>query len=412
MPSPRLARWLATISQLDPARIELGLERTQAVFSRLSLPSITPTYVVAGTNGKGSVVRLIDRALGLQGYRVGRYTSPHLVHFRERIAVDDEPLQDDAIADAFDAVEQAREDTPLTYFEFTTLAALWAFSAERCTARVLEVGLGGRLDAVNVVDPDVAVVTNIGLDHQQWLGDTREQIGFEKAGVFRPARPAVIGDRRPPISLPAHADKIGSVVRMRGVHFDLECKDTKIIWHGTDRRVAAIPGYTPEHLLDNVATALAALEVADRLDIDETSVAAWIEESQAPARQEQCEALGRTWLLDVAHNTESVEALAARLSSHLPVTIIIGVMRDKPVADMLRVLAPYASRWIAVGAHAPRAMTSAELAARISSVTGKPALVAGSPVAGLRAAIRVTQPDEQIVVVGSFPVVGAVRAAL
>jgi len=211
-PPSTLVEWLAYLETLHPKTIALGLERVESVASRLNVKPVCPVITVAGTNGKGSTCALLEQMLLADGYRVAMYTSPHLLRYNERVRIDGVEASDAALRDAFAAVEAVRAGTPLTYFEFGTLGALWLFARQKLDALILEVGLGGRLDAVNVVDPDVAVVTTVAIDHVDYLGATREDIGHEKAGIFRPAKPAICADPNPPSSLIAHAAAIGATL--------------------------------------------------------------------------------------------------------------------------------------------------------------------------------------------------------
>ena len=391
----------------------LGLERISRVHDRLEAELDVPTVVVAGTNGKGSCVHLLDALLTARGLGVGRYTSPHLVDFRERIHVRGEPVTDAALVAAFERVEQARGAVELSYFEFATLAAFDVFRAAAVDARVLEIGLGGRLDAVNVVSASGALLTNVGLDHQRWLGTTREAIGAEKAAVFRAGRPAVVASREPPDSVLRHAERIGARLRCLGRDFDAVDSGAGWRWHGAHRVVDGLSDARGPHQRDNASGCLALLEALELLPGDD-AVRAAVADAAPPARLERI-AGAPSLLLDVSHNVESVARLHGWLAAHpdaSETSLILGVMRDKPVDEMIAALAPVVDRWIAVAAPGNRPLDADALAGRIAAVVGAPALVAGSPVAGLRAARALTAPTGRIVVAGSFPVVGAVRARL
>ncbi|MCI0749880.1 MAG: bifunctional folylpolyglutamate synthase/dihydrofolate synthase, partial [Nevskiales bacterium] len=237
-----LEDWLHWQETLHPQVIALGLERVRTVALRLALPAPDLcTLTVAGTNGKGSSVALLSEIYGAAGYRVGRYTSPHLLRYNERVTVNGRAASDAELCRAFAAVEQARRNIPLTYFEFGTLAALWLFREARLQIQVLEVGLGGRLDAVNIVDADGALVTPIGLDHGEFLGDTREQIGFEKAGILRPRRPAVCADPDPPASLQVHAESVGAPLYRPNEHYRYQVSADVWHWQGLGRRYKKLP---------------------------------------------------------------------------------------------------------------------------------------------------------------------------
>ncbi|MEO0616436.1 MAG: Mur ligase family protein [Pseudomonadota bacterium] len=408
-----MSRWLARLARLDPGRMVLGLDRIADVYGRLDAEIDVPTLVVAGTNGKGSCVHLLDALLSAQGIRVGRYTSPHLVDFCERIYVGGAPVTDEALVSAFEAVEAARGDTELSYFEYATLAAFAVFRAENVGARVLEVGLGGRLDAVNVVAADGALLTNVGLDHQRWLGDTREAIGHEKAGVFRRDKAAVIATRDIPDSVLAHAADVGARVLALGQDFDSEAGEGPWSWRGAARNIDSLDADCDVAMRDNASGCLALLEALSLLPEDAV-VRTQLATARPPARLEQVAGTPPV-LLDVAHNVESVARLRAWLESNPREggnTLVFGAMRDKPVDDLLGQLVPVTARWIAVAASGARPLEADVLARRMAQVSGMPALIAGSPAAGLREARRLTPDDGRIVVAGSFPVVGAVRARL
>ncbi|MEM1440255.1 MAG: folylpolyglutamate synthase/dihydrofolate synthase family protein [Pseudomonadota bacterium] len=412
-PTAALSRWLARLARLDPGRMVLGLERIADVYARLDAEMEVPTVVVAGTNGKGSCVHLLDALLSAQGIRVGRYTSPHLVDFRERIHVGGAPVSDDALVSALEAVELARAETALSYFEFATLAAFAVFRAEGVGARVLEVGLGGRLDAVNVVATDAALLTNVGLDHQRWLGNTREAIGREKAGVFRGGKPAVIATRDVPDSVLSHAADVGARVLRLGRDFEADASAGAWTWRGVERVIDGLDAHCDAAMRDNASGCLALLEALSLLP-DDAAARGPVATARPPARLEEV-AGAPPVLLDVAHNVESVVRLRAWLESEPAEggnTLVFGVMRDKPVDAMLAQLAPVTARWIAVAADGGRPLEADLLARHMAQASGLPALIAGSPAAGLREARRLTPEAGRIVIAGSFPVVGAVRARL
>ena len=408
-PSPALARWLNRIHRLDPARIELGLSRVNAVLPRLELPGDAITITVAGTNGKGTSVYWLDHLLRVQGYRVGRFVSPHLSRFNERIAVGGEPIDDDLLVAAFERVADAQEDTPLTYFEFTTLAALVVFHAAGVEAQVLEVGLGGRLDAVNAVLPDACLLTSVAFDHQRWLGDTLDDIGREKAGIFRASVPAVIATPEVPSSVLQVAEQVGADTWLAGRDFLRVANG----YQGRDRQIALPAGEdgVANSLLAAVVAVLESLGLLGRLQAADLAA---ITDVRAPGRLETFPGAPPT-LLDVAHNPHAIERLARRLAARPSAggdTLVFGAMRDKPIDEMLALLRPVIARWVAVASDSPRAASVTELASRMAAVTGVPALMGGTPGGGWRAGRALTPRDGRVVVAGSFPVVGAVRCRL
>ncbi|MEM6820113.1 MAG: folylpolyglutamate synthase/dihydrofolate synthase family protein [Pseudomonadota bacterium] len=407
--SPELAEWLGRINTLDPSRIELGLARVNAVLPRLGIDRDILTISVAGTNGKGTSVHLVDSLLRAVGNRVGRYTSPHLSRFNERIAIDNEPVSDAELIAAFEAVATAQLDTPLTYFEFTTLAALVVFSRASVAVQVLEVGLGGRLDAVNAVIPDACLLTGVDFDHQKWLGDTLDAIGREKAGIFRASVPAVVATPNPPKSVLETARAVAADLWRAGDDFAVD----EGRYRGRDRTLD-LPELNDPVQLQLLAGVLAVLESLGLLVRIRTRDIEDALGTPIPARLELI-TREHELLLDVAHNPQSIDRLAAWLQAN-PArrgnTLVMGAMRDKPVAQLVERLTQVIDRWIAVAADLERAMEAAELAAIMAQAAGAPALVAGSPIAGLRSAESLTPQGGRIVVAGSFPVVGAIRAAL
>ncbi|MEO0365288.1 MAG: folylpolyglutamate synthase/dihydrofolate synthase family protein [Pseudomonadota bacterium] len=404
-----LALWLDRINTLDPSRVELGLSRIRAVLPRLGLGNDAITITVAGTNGKGSSVYWLDAFLRRMDLRVGRYTSPHLSSFNERIAVDGQTVSDAALVQAFEDVAAAQQGVELTYFEFTTLAALIVFANAAVDVQVLEVGLGGRLDAVNAVIPDACLLTGVDFDHQRWLGDSLEAIGREKAGIFRASVPAVIATVDPPSSVLEVAHAVGADVWLLGQDFEIANQE----YRGRDRRasVALSSDNVATSLLSGVLATLESLGLLNRLS--DADIAA-VQRVRPPGRLEWFE--GRPGvLLDVAHNPQSIGRLAQWLERSRDMndtTLVFGAMLDKPIAEMLDRLAGVVDRWVAVCAGGERAMPADALGAMMVNVSGRAAMIAGSPVAGLNAARSRTPADGRIVVAGSFPVVGSVRAAL
>ncbi len=356
-----LVQWLAWQETLHPAEMELGLERVRAVLERLGLASPPfPVVTVAGTNGKGSTVAYLEAVLAAAGHRPGAYTSPHLRRYNERIRVAGIEAADDELVRAFERVEAARGDVPLTYFEFGTLAALVHFTEAEVDLALLEVGLGGRLDAVNAVDPALCVVTPIDLDHQAWLGPDREAIGAEKAGILRPGVPVVVSDRDPPASLLARARALGAPVDRLGVDFHIDANGR---WHGPtgvwDLPPLGLPG---AHQRDNAAGAVMALgRLRGRFPWDGAALARGLAGARLPGRQERLPGAPEWWL-DVGHNPHAARALAAALAADpRPTVAVVGMLADKdsgaflaPLLSHLQALHLAGLDDLARGAHAAR----------------------------------------------------------
>jgi dihydrofolate synthase/folylpolyglutamate synthase len=310
--------WLAFIERQHTQPIALGLDRVRSVAGVLGQRQACPVILVGGTNGKGSTCAMLERILLAAGYRVGLYTSPHLLRYNERVRIDGRPVGDEALCAGFARVEKARvsrDDTPLTYFEFGTLCAWEVFAAEPLDAIILEVGLGGRLDATNLYDPDVAIVTGIDLDHMDYLGPTREHIGFEKAGIFRTGRPAICGDARPPQRLVEHAAAIGAELQVLGRDFGFERQEGQWQFHGRHGRRSglAFPALRGNRQLDNASCVLAALdELRASLPVAMQDIRRGLAEVELAGRFQVLP--GRpAVVLDVAHNPQAARVLADKI---------------------------------------------------------------------------------------------------
>lgn len=360
-----LAGWLAHLEARNRDAIVLGLERVQAVADRLGLRPTCPVITVGGTNGKGSVCAYLAAMLLASGMRVGCYTSPHLLRYNERVRIAGKEVGDGALCEAFAAVETARGDTPLTYFEQGTLAAFWLFLREKVEVLVLEVGLGGRLDAVNIWDPDCAVVTSVDLDHQGFLGDTREAIGFEKAGIFRPGRPAVCGDEDPPASLLEHARNISA--RLLRMGHEIHVEDQGVTWSlrvgDTVYPALPRPAMAGGHQLANAACAITALQLLrERLPVTRQALREGLAQARQPGR---FQVVGRQPLriLDVAHNPHAARALAANLAGLRAMSgpagksiAVLAMLADKDVQGVIEPLLPHVQRWHVAGLGGPRGL--------------------------------------------------------
>jgi dihydrofolate synthase/folylpolyglutamate synthase len=403
-----LAGWLEYIERQHPQSIALGLDRVSAVFSALEINISCPVVIVGGTNGKGSTCTMLAAILNSAGYRTGLYTSPHLVRYNERVRVAGREADDDALCEAFAAVERARGAIPLTYFEFGTLAAFVLFSRENIEALILEVGLGGRLDAVNVLDADCAVLTSIGIDHVEYLGNTREDIGREKAGIFRAGRPAVIADANPPASVLAEIQRVGALPVMLGRDFGYAKQGTQWSYWGPagKRSGLAHPALRGNVQLRNASTAIAALDtLRQRLPVAMKDVRRALAEVSLPGRFQVLPGRPQV-VLDVAHNPEAAAVLAANLgdSGFSPDTIaVFGMLRDKDIAGVVRAVAPRVSRWHLATLPGPRGAQAAELMMVLQQEKiASPAYEHASVAEGLTAARKEAAENDKIVVFGSF----------
>src|SRR5277367_666885 len=366
-----LEQWLAYQTQVHPQAIDLGLDRLRVVLERLQWrqPRV-PVVTVAGTNGKGSVAAYCTAILSAAGNRVGTFTSPHLRDYRERIRVDDRCVYVDELVGAFEKIESARGEVALTFFEFNALAALLILDAARLDAWVLEVGMGGRLDAVNVIDPNVAVVTSIGLDHQEYLGHTLEAIAREKAGIFRKGRTAVIGGREPAPVLESEARRIGAPLKRLAIEYNYVLDGSGWRYRGTrwDLPQLPAPALMGDIQFANAAAALAALEEIDppqRILAD--AIAQGLKSARLSARFQVIKSSGLpTWILDVAHNPDAARVLARNLSagSSMGKTFAVcGILADKDAASIAAILDPQIDAWWCTSLDGARGRSGGELAA-------------------------------------------------
>ena len=403
-----LAQWLEHIERQHAASIALGLERVARVLSKLRITLDCPVIVVGGTNGKGSTCAMLEAMLRAAGYRTGLYTSPHLVRYNERVRIAGAEASDEALADSFAAVDAARGDVPLTYFEFGTLGMLHLFARENLDAAVLEVGLGGRLDAVNVIDADCAVLTSVAIDHVEYLGADREAIGREKAGIFRPGRPAVVADPHPPHSV------LDAQARLLLIGRDFGYAEEGPQWSywgpGGRRGGLAHPALRGRMQLRNAAAALCALEtLRERLPLAMQEARRGLAEVSLPGRFQVVPGRPQV-ILDVAHNVEAARTLAENLaaSPFAPETIAVcGMLRDKDIDGVLREMAPRVTRWHLASLPGPRGASAAFLRERLGE--GDKYDSVGEAFA---AALGSAGENDKIVVFGSFLTVGEVTAWL
>ena len=368
-----LQTWLSYLESLHRTSIDLGLERIKAVADQLNLVLPYIKITVGGTNGKGSTCAMLEAILQAAGYKAGMYTSPHLVSFNERIRINGDFASDEQIIEQFHRIEQARGEITLSYFEYTTLAALMLFEQEKMDVAILEVGLGGRLDAVNMVDADCAIITSVDIDHTDYLGDTREKIGFEKAHIFRPGCPAVCADPMPPQSIIDYANKIQADLWLFGKDFNYSGDRQQWAYGGRGQRRSglAYPSLRGANQLLNASAALAALEaLRPKLAVPQQAVRIGLSQVQLPGRM-QILAGTPTVVLDVAHNPHAVAALGQSLDAmgHFPHTYaVVGMLGDKDIASVVTKLAHRVDHWYCASLPGPRGVSGAELAELVRNV--------------------------------------------
>ncbi|MCM2130588.1 bifunctional tetrahydrofolate synthase/dihydrofolate synthase [Larsenimonas rhizosphaerae] len=407
-----LEQWLTLLERRHPVAIDMGLDRIRVVADRLGLtdrPIADRVVTVAGTNGKGSTVAMLNALASHHGLRCAVYTSPHLLHYNERIRLSDGLVRDAELVRAFEAIDDACGETSLTYFEAGTLAALWLIQQDAPDIAVLEVGLGGRLDAVNLVDADVAVVTTVAQDHADYLGNDLQNIGREKAGIMRAGRPAVLGSEHLPSSVAAHAEEIGAVpVYCLGQDFRRTEPDGEFWhWQGRDtdgERVGLSDLPDPGLPLDNAATALQALMLAD-VSLTASAVEQAFKQVELPGRMQWLHRAGRQWCLDVAHNPHAAEYLAQRLCQRPPGhrICILAMLGDKDAEGVIRALMPVVDEWRVAGLPGERARDAASLALEVQRLGGHVTAcheTPGKAVSNLLASSD--HPSADVLVCGSF----------
>ncbi len=415
-----LEQWLEWQAGLHPREIELGLGRVAAVWQRLR-PEGVPCKIitVAGTNGKGSSVAILEAILLAAGYRTGAYTSPHLQRYNERIRLSGKEATDQRICRAFERIEQARGDILLTYFEFGTLAALDIFADEQLDVAILEVGLGGRLDAVNIVDPDVALITPLSIDHSDWLGDTLEQIGREKAGIMRPGRPVVCTMPAPPSSLLLRAQRLAAPLYLAGRDFRWQRQEGGWQWqHGSRLRSGLpLPFLRGSYQLQNAAGALMCLQLLQSaLPVDQRAVRQGLQTATLNGRFQVMG--GRPLMLfDVAHNPQAARVLAddlRQLFCQGRRRALFSMLGDKDVAAVVGLLAPLIDQWYLTPLAVERGLTTDELADELLAAGVAPAAIQcfHEPAAAFAQARADASDDDQLLIIGSFYLVGAVQALI
>jgi dihydrofolate synthase / folylpolyglutamate synthase len=417
--SPSLDAWLSYLEQLHPSAIDMGLTRVANVRDAMGLKPDFPVLLVGGTNGKGSVCTMLSSVLHAAGYKVGTYTSPHLLHYHERVAINLQPASDADIVASFQTIEAARGEISLTYFEFGTLAAMQQFMAAGVDVAVLEVGLGGRLDAVNVFEPLASAVVNVGLDHQSYLGDTREAIGFEKAGIYRANKIAICADPEPPLSLINEARRIGADLQLIGQDFGFEKQAEGQQWtwwnkNGVRRHALPFPALRGQYQLGNAAVVLALLDaVKDVLPIGIGDIKRGLLEVELAARFQVLP--GRpAVVLDVGHNPHAAKVLRANLDSmgFYPVThAVMGMMADKDIAGVVALLADRIDVWHLAAPQLPRAASPEQLANIVSSLTPRAQInIYENVELAFTAACKLATESDRILAFGSFYTVAEVMA--
>lgn len=419
-----LPDWLAMLeTRHSETQINMGLDRVQAVKARMQLAFTCPVIMVAGTNGKGSTCAMLESVLLRAGYKVGLYIKPHFLDFNERARVLGEMASDAQLVASFNAVEAVRGDTPLTYFEFTTLAILHLLSQANLDVAILEVGLGGRLDAVNVIDADVAIVTSVDIDHTDYLGDTREAIGFEKAGIFRAGKAAICSDPVPPQSLIDHAAAIGADLWLMGRDFNYSGDKQQWNYGGREQRrnSLAYPSLRGANQILNATAVLAALEVLRlKLPVGAQEVRTGLVTVELPGRFQVLP--GRpSVILDVAHNPHAAAALNQNLGNmgfHPYTYAVFGSMHDKDIDGVLAAMSEHVDHWCLAGLPSPRAATASELAAKVQiMLEDKPdssehtVSIFDDPAQAFANAMSRAGENDRIVVFGSFLTVAGVMKA-
>ncbi len=416
-----LPNWLTYIERLHAQPIALGLDRVHEVRRALGIAQTVPVITVGGTNGKGSICALLERILLAAGYRVGLYTSPHLLDYNERVRIAGAAADDASLCAGFAAVERARGDVPLTYFEYGTLAAWASFAAAKVEVVILEVGLGGRLDAVNAFDTDCAVIAAIDIDHTDYLGDTREAIGYEKAGIFRSGKPAIVGDAAPPASMVNHAEKIGASLAVLGRDFGYLAEQQQWIWWGRDdasvtrRGGLAHPALRGAVQLANASTAIAALTALKAvLPVAMQDIRRGLAEVELPGRFQVLP--GRpTTVLDVAHNPQAAGVLSDNLGNmafHPNTLAVFGMLRDKDIAGVIDRIKSRIDHWFVTTLEGPRAATAAQIAELLAARGITQVMCYDTPAQAWRAAREGAEENDRIVAFGSFLLVADVLRAI
>jgi dihydrofolate synthase / folylpolyglutamate synthase len=406
-----LHSWLNYLETLHPKLIDLGLERIGIVAKQLNLLSFTcPVITVAGTNGKGSCVALLESILLAQGYRVGSYSSPHLFTYNERVRINGQAIDDAALCQAFTVIDKIRADVSLSYFEFGTLAALLIFKQADLDAIILEVGMGGRLDATNIVDADVAIISTIALDHMEWLGDTREKIGFEKAGIMRKDKACVCGDFAVPQSVREHANKIGARLYCQDKEFGYKKENDIWSWWSRQQQINKLP--IPKIELQNAATVLMALELlTQKINITQNAVKQGLKNVFLPGRFQIFHHNNIEIILDVAHNPAATALLAKKLAETNGVgktLAVVAMLADKDIHNSVANVLTQITAWYVAGLAVPRGGTAQLLADSLQALPVYNVYQYADVWTAFNAALASAQAGDRIIVFGSFYTVAQV----
>jgi dihydrofolate synthase / folylpolyglutamate synthase len=407
--------WLSYIESLHPKTIEMGLSRVQAVATRLQLAFPFTVITVGGTNGKGSTCAMLESIYATAGYRVGCYTSPHLVQYHERVRLHGDLISDEVLCAAFTAVEQARAEIALTYFEMGTLAALWAFEQQALDIVILEVGLGGRLDAVNIVDADCAIVTNVDLDHMEFLGDTRELIGHEKAGIYRQQQTAICGDAHPPASLLRHAETLGVPLKRFGVDYRIDVSDTQQAQYQDAQGALAIGSLKlfGDYQWQNAASVIYAVRALQaRLPVSEADLRQGLASTEVVGRFQYWQRAPDV-ILDVAHNPHAARALRHNLqqlsADGSRVFAVFSMLSDKDIAGVVDILHDVIDEWDIAPIQHPRAASVEYLQQCLADkVAGQQLQTHADLPAALASCYKKAAKNDKIIVFGSFFTVAAI----
>jgi dihydrofolate synthase/folylpolyglutamate synthase len=413
--STPLSVWLSWLETLSPKEINLGTSRVQIIMDSLQLPLPEKVILIAGTNGKGSSVAMTEALLRESGLNVGSYTSPHISKYNERIALNGKSVDDNKITFAFEKIEKVRGCVALTYFEYGTLAAFIIFANSRLDVWVLEVGLGGRLDATNIIDPSVALITNISLDHCAWLGDDIESIALEKAGVMRAGIPVIYGEKKVPNAIVQYSNQIGAKLALVDQDFKSSINPNgNWSWEGPNRKFKSLkpPGLLGKFQIQNASAVLAAIDAMGFLErLNVNLINSVLTSLKIPGRTQTLIVNEREWFFDVAHNPAASSALAMTLESHelkKRTIAIIGILDDKDVDGIIMPLIHLVDSWVVVSAKSKRAIPSANLAKIISNLTEKKCYIADSLGSSIEIAQQNALKNERILVTGSFFTVGPI----